>query len=348
MNKRNPFGAKLNFNTGVVEMIHGAGGKASSQLIDQLFVAAFDNDMLNEHSDQAKITLPEGQVVMATDSHVITPLFFSGGNIGSLAIHGTVNDVSMSGATPLYVSAGFILEEGYPLKDLKLIVESMAEAAREAGVAVVAGDTKVVEKGKADGVFINTTGVGVITNGVDLSVNKIQPGDKVLISGSMGDHGVCIMSKRANIGFESNLESDSASLNWLVSDMLSQVPGIKYMRDPTRGGVSAILNEIAYQCGVGIRLEEDQLPIKEAVRSGCELLGLDPLYVANEGKLIAFCPAEFADQLVDTMRQHPLGKDAAIIGEVIEDENGFVQLQTSFGGSRVVDWINGEQLPRIC
>lgn len=348
MNKRNPFTSKINFSTGCVEMIHGAGGKASTQLVDQLFIPAFDNPMLDQQSDQAKIILPAGNVVVATDSHVVTPLFFPGGNIGSLAVHGTVNDVSMSGAKPLYLTAGFILEEGFPLKDLKIIVDSMAQAAKDAGVAIVTGDTKVVEKGKADGVFINTAGIGVVAEGIDLSVNKIKPGDKILISGSMGDHGVCILSKRANLGFESTISSDSASLNGLVENIINEVPEVSYMRDPTRGGVSAVLNEIAFQCGVGMCLEETELPIKEAVRSACELLGLDPLYVANEGKLIAFCPAEYADKLLQCMQQHPLGKDAAIIGDVTEDANGFVQLNTAFGGSRVVDWINGEQLPRIC
>ncbi len=348
MTKRNPFTSKINFDCGRVEMIHGAGGKASTQLVEQLFIHAFDNSILDQQSDQAKISLPAGNVVVATDSHVITPLFFPGGNIGSLAVHGTVNDVSMSGARPLYLTAGFILEEGFPLKELKIIVDSMAQAARDAGVVIVTGDTKVVDKGKADGVFINTAGIGVVPDGIDLSVNKIKPGDKILISGSMGDHGVCILSKRASLGFDSSIASDSAALHDLVSAIIKETPEIRYMRDPTRGGVAAVLNEIACQRGVGICLDEAALPIKQTVRSACELLGLDPLYVANEGKLIAFCPPEQAEKLLRCMQKHSLGKDAAIIGEVTKDENCFVQLNTMFGGRRVVDWINGEQLPRIC
>lgn len=343
-----PYISKLDLVRGKVEMIHGAGGKASSQLIDQLFLPAFDNPLLNQHSDQARMAMPKGQLVMATDSHVITPLFFPGGDIGSLAVHGTVNDVTLSGARPLYLSAGFILEEGFPLADLKVIVDSMAAAAREAGVSIITGDTKVVERNKADGVFINTTGIGVVAEDIDMRIDRIQPGDKILINGHMGDHGVCILSKRANLGFDSDIQSDSAALNGLVATMMTHSEHLHYMRDPTRGGVSAILNEISWQRGLGIQLEEDQLPIREQVRSACELLGLDPLYVANEGKLVAFCAPEHAEDILATMRQHPQGVDAAIIGVVSEDPRPFVQLTTAFGGQRMVDWINGEQLPRIC
>lgn len=329
-------------------MIHGAGGKAMSQLIDQLFVARFDNPILNEQNDQASLTIPANKIVMATDSHVITPIFFPGGDIGSLSVHGTVNDVVMSGAKALYLSCGFILEEGYPLADLVKIIDSMAKAAQEAGVKIVTGDTKVVEKGKGDGVFINTTGIGVLTDGIERGATKIQAGDKILVSGTLGDHGVAIMSLRENLTFETTIASDSQSLHDLVKTMIEHTPEIRCMRDPTRGGLAATLNEIARQADVGIQLYEDDIPIKQQVKSACEFLGLDPLYVANEGKLIAFCPAEKAYALLATMQAHPQGQDAAIVGEVFEDDNNFVQLKTSFGGMRMVDWINGEQLPRIC
>jgi len=346
--KKSTFTQSLDLKKGRVEMIHGAGGKAMSQLIEQLFVERFDNDILAQQNDQASLTINCGKIVMATDSHVISPIFFPGGDIGSLSIHGTVNDVVMSGATALYLSCGFILEEGYPLADLVKIVDSMAAAAKKAQVKIVTGDTKVVEKGKSDGVFINTTGVGVLTDDIERGADKIRAGDKILVSGTLGDHGVAIMSLRENLTFETTIESDSQSLETLVATMTEHTPSIRCMRDPTRGGLAATLNEIAQQANIGIQLYEDNIPVKEQVRSACEFLGLDPLYVANEGKLIAFCPAEKAEQLLAIMQQHPQGKDAAIIGEVFEDANNFVQLETSFGGMRMVDWINGEQLPRIC
>ncbi|WP_421869328.1 hydrogenase expression/formation protein HypE [Motiliproteus sp.] len=343
----------LDLKHGKVEMAHGAGGKAMAQLIEQLFVEAFDNPMLRAQNDQASLDLslagvPFERIVMATDSHVISPIFFPGGDIGALSVHGTVNDVVLSGAKALYLSAGFILEEGYPLADLKRIVESMAAAAREAGVAIVTGDTKVVEKGSGDGIFINTTGIGVLPTGLSLSADRVRVGDKVLVSGTLGDHGVAIMSLRENLTFETTIESDSQSLHSLTAMMVEQVPEIRCMRDPTRGGLAATLNEIAGQAGVGIELEEEQIPVRPQVAAACEFLGLDPLYVANEGKLVAFCPPQQADQLLALMREHPQGRDAAIVGEVIEDPNAFVQLRTSFGGVRMVDWISGEQLPRIC
>ena len=254
----------------------------------------------------------------------------------------------MSGAKALYLSAAFILEEGYPLADLVKIIDSMAHAASEADVRIVTGDTKVVEKGHGDGVFINTTGIGVLAEGIELSADKVRAGDKVILSGTMGDHGVAIMSQRENLTFETTIESDSQSLHSLVKTIISEVPQIHCMRDPTRGGLAATMNEIAQQANVGIQLQEDHIPVKPQVLSACEFLGLDPLHVANEGKLVAFCPSEYADQLLAVMRSHPQGKDAAIAGEVYEDENNFVQLSTSFGGSRMIDWINGEQLPRIC
>lgn len=347
MNKKK-FTQTLDLKKGRVEMIHGAGGKAMAQLIDQLFIDRFNNDILAQQNDQAAMTLPAGKVVMATDNHVISPLFFPGGDIGALSIHGTVNDVVMSGAKPLYLSVAFILEEGYPLADLAKIIDSMATAAVEAGVAIVTGDTKVVEQGKGDGVFINTTGIGVIIDDSDRGAHQIKPGDKILVSGTLGDHGVAIMSLRENLTFETSIESDSQSLHDLVATMVSEVPEICCMRDPTRGGLAATMNEIAQQAQVGIQLYEDDIPVKQQVKSACEFLGLDPLYVANEGKLVAFCPAEQAEQLLAVMRAHPKGQDAAIVGEVFADDNHFVQLTTSFGGMRMVDWINGEQLPRIC
>ena len=337
----------LNLN-GCVEMIHGGGGRASAELIRELFAQAFDNEWLNQGNDQAQFSLPAGRVVMATDSHVIAPLFFPGGDIGSLSVHGTLNDVAMSGAKPCYLAASFILEEGFPLADLKRIVDSMAKASREAGVPIVTGDTKVVERGKGDGVFITTTGVGVVPEGLYLSGAQARPGDKILISGSIGDHGVTILSLREGLGFEADIGSDSQNLAPLVAAMLEAVPSIRCLRDPTRGGLGNTLNELAQQSGVGMQLEEAAIPVREPVRAACEFLGLDPLYVANEGKLIAICPAEQAEPLLAVMRAHPLGHNAAIIGTVQEDAQQFVQMRTQFGGQRMVDWLNGEQLPRIC
>jgi len=348
MSIRTAYTRALDLKNGVVEMSHGGGGRAMAQLIDHLFADAFANDILAQGNDQAAFTLPAGRVVMSTDSFVISPLFFPGGNIGNLAVHGTVNDVALSGGKPLYLTAGFILEEGFPLKDLKIIVDSMAEAARDAGVQIVTGDTKVVERGHGDGVYINTTGIGVVDDNINISGDLAKPGNKILINGSIGDHGVAIMSLREGLGFEASIQSDCASLNGLVADMVGAVPDIHVMRDPTRGGLAATLNEIAQQSGVGISLQENDIPIRDEVRGACEILGLDPLYVANEGKLLAICKEDDAEKLLATMKAHPLGEQAAIIGTVIEDKNSFVQLKTGFGGSRVVDWIAGEQLPRIC
>ncbi len=338
----------LNIRDGLVDMTHGSGGRAMAQLIEGLFVKHLDNDLLRQGNDQAAFDVPAGRMVMSTDGHVISPLFFPGGDIGSLAVHGTINDVAMSGARPLYLAAGFILEEGLPLTDLERIVISMARAANAAGVPVVTGDTKVVERGKGDGVFITTTGVGVIPKGVNISGDLARPGDAILLSGSLGDHGVAIMSSRENLEFETSIESDSAALHTLVEAMVKAVPAIHCLRDPTRGGLATTLNELARQSGVGMRLQESAIPIQPQVKAACELLGLDPLYVANEGKLICICAQEDAQKLLETMRAHPLGKEASIIGQVAEDKNCFVQMETSFGGSRIVDWLVGEQLPRIC
>jgi len=342
------FPMRLNTRDGAVDMTHGSGGRAMAQLIEELFVKHFDNELLRQANDQAAFDVSAGRMVMSTDGHVISPLFFPGGDIGSLSVHGTINDVAMSGAKPLYLSAGFILEEGIALADLEKIVISMGRAAGAAGVPIVTGDTKVVEKGKADKVFITTTGVGVVPEGVNISGNRAQAGDAILVNGSIGDHGVAIMSSRENLQFETTIESDSAALHTLVADMVAVASGIHCLRDPTRGGLATTLNELAQQSQVGMKLSETSIPIKPAVAAACELLGLDPLYVANEGKLICICAQQDAQGLLEVMQAHPLGREAAIIGEVVEDQNAFVQMQTRFGGSRVVDWLAGEQLPRIC
>lgn len=342
------FSARLDLRRGAVEMSHGSGGRAMAQLIDELFQRHLDNDLLRQNNDQAVVVPPPGRLAISTDGHVIAPLFFPGGDIGSLAVHGTINDVAMAGACPLYLTAGFILEEGLPLADLTRIVASMAEAANEAGVPIVAGDTKVVERGKGDGCFITTTGVGVVPDGVRISGDRARPGDAILVNGHLGDHGVAIMSQREGLGFEAEIASDSAALHELVAAMVAAVPDIHCLRDPTRGGLATTLNELARQSGVGMQIDEEAIPIRSAVSAACELLGLDPLYVANEGKLVAICAAEEAERLLAAMRSHPLGASAAKIGEVFADPHCFVQMQTRFGGQRVVDWLAGDQLPRIC
>ncbi len=345
---RNGYVRPLDFRHGRVDMTHGGGGRAMAQLIDELFAAHFANEWLAQGNDGAVIEAPPGRMVVSTDSHVVSPLFFPGGDIGCLSVHGTLNDVAVSGARPLYLAASFILEEGFPLADLKRIVESMAAASREARVPIVTGDTKVVEQGKGDGVFITTTGFGVVPPGVEVSGNRARPGDVILVSGTIGDHGVAIMSLRENLTFETTIQSDTAALHGLVAAMLEAVPTIRCLRDPTRGGLGTTLNEFARQSNVGMLIREASIPVKSQVSAACEFLGLDPLYVANEGKLIAICPPEDAARLLQVMRAHPLGADAAIIGEVVEDAHRFVQMETAFGGRRVVDWLTGEQLPRIC
>ncbi|MBX9917312.1 MAG: hydrogenase expression/formation protein HypE [Nitrosomonas sp.] len=338
----------LDLKHGCIEMNHGSGGRAMAQLIQQLFMTAFDNEFLRQMNDQASFPSVNGRMVMSTDSHVVTPLFFPGGDIGSLAVHGTINDIAMSGAKPCYLAASFILEEGLPLSDLKRIVDSMAKAAHVAQVPIVTGDTKVVERGSGDGVFITTTGIGMVPEGIHISGGNARPGDKILVSGTLGDHGIAIMALRENLSFQTTIESDTAALHDLVSAMIAVTPGIHVLRDPTRGGVATSLNEIAQQSSVGMMIHENELPIQEQVQAACEFIGLDPLYIANEGKLIAICAAEDAEKLLHAMHAHPLGKHARIIGEVIEDAHCFVQMQTRFGGKRVVDWLSGEQLPRIC
>jgi hydrogenase expression/formation protein HypE len=333
---------------GVVEMGHGAGGRDMADLIRDLFVAAFDNPHLTGEEDGAVISLPAGRLAISTDGYVVSPLFFPGGDIGALAVNGTINDVAVQGAAPLGLSAGFVLEEGLPLAELGRVVASMAEASRAAGVPVVTGDTKVVARGQADGVFVTTTGFGQVREGVAVSARAARPGDRVLVSGTMGDHGVAVMATREGFALETDVRSDCAALHGLVSALLDAVPEVRCLRDPTRGGLAAVLNEIAAASGVGIRIREDDLPVRPEVAGACELLGLDPLYVANEGKLVAVVPPEGADAALSALRAHPLGAEAAILGEVVADENRFVEMETAFGGARIVDWIAGEQLPRIC
>jgi hydrogenase expression/formation protein HypE len=343
-----PYHRPLDVKRGLVELSHGAGGRAMAQLIAQVFHRALENEWLRRGDDQAAFDLA-GRLVMTTDAYVISPLFFPGGDIGSLSVHGTINDIAMAGAVPRYLSASFILEEGFPLADLERIAGSMGEAARAAGVAVVTGDTKVVERGKADGVFICTTGVGVVPAGLAVSVERVRPADQILLSGSLGDHGVAVMSRRHELMFETEIVSDSAPLHGLVAAMAAAGGAdLHAMRDPTRGGLASTLNEIARQARVGVRLREAAIPVKPGVAAACDLLGLDPLYVANEGKLIAFVAPRSAAAVLAAMRAHPLGAEAAIIGEAVADEHHFVQMSTAFGGERIVDWLAGEQLPRIC
>jgi len=329
-------------------MSHGAGGRDMAGLIRDLFVRAFDNPHLSGEEDQAVLSLPAGRLAVSTDGFVVSPLFFPGGDIGTLAVNGTINDVAMGGAMPIGLSASFILEEGLPLADLQRVVASMAEASRAAGVPVVTGDTKVVERGKGDGVFITTTGFGQVREGVSISARNARPGDKVLVSGMLGDHGVAVMATRAGFDLETDIRSDCAALHTLVSALLDAAPDVRLLRDPTRGGLAAVLNEIADASAVGIAIREAELPIRPAVAGACELLGLDPLYVANEGKLVAIVPPEAADRALAALRNHALGRDAAIIGDVRADGDRFVEMTTAFGGARIVDWIAGEQLPRIC
>jgi len=340
----------LDLKHGRVDMSHGSGGRASAQLIETIFAAAFDNEYLRQGNDGAVLPAPpaDSRLVMSTDGHVVSPLFFPGGDIGSLSVHGTVNDLAMMGARPLWLSASFILEEGLPLSDLQRIVASMARAAQSAGVAIVTGDTKVVEHGKGDGVYISTTGVGYVPEGTTLSGDRARAGDAILLSGCIGDHGMAIMSQREGLQFESAIASDSAALHGLVAAMLATGADIRVLRDPTRGGLATTLNEIARQSGVGMLIDEAVIPVNRTVAAACEFLGLDPLYVANEGKLIAICAATDAEKVLEAMRAHPLAREAAVIGEVIADESCFVQMRTKLGGRRMVDWLNGDQLPRIC
>jgi hydrogenase expression/formation protein HypE len=340
----------LDIKNGCVEMNHGSGGRASAQLINTLFVTAFNNEFLSQGNDGAVLPLPPAgqKLVISTDAHVVSPLFFPGGDIGSLAVHGTVNDLAMMGAKPLWMSVSFILEEGFPLRDLQHIAQSMAQAALAANVLIVTGDTKVVERGKGDGVYISTTGIGSVPLPIAPAGNRARPGDVILLSGTIGDHGITILSQREGLKFETDIQSDSAALHELVAQLFATGSDIHVLRDPTRGGLATSLNEIAQQSGVGIVLDEACIPLHPTVAAACEFLGLDPLYIANEGKLIAICAAADAEKLLAAMHAHPLAQSAAIIGEVIADNAHFVQMKTKLGGSRMVDWLNGDQLPRIC
>lgn len=333
-----------------VTLAHGAGGKSSHALIEALFLPELGNPLLEPLADSALID-PNGggpRLAFSTDSYVVRPLFFPGGDIGELAVNGTVNDISMSGARPLCLSAGFIVEEGYPTDDLRRIAASMGEAARRAGVAVATGDTKVVERGKADGVYVNTAGIGVLERELELSPSAIRPGDRVLVSGTLGDHGMAIMIARGELALEVDLESDTAPLAGLVQALLDAIEGVRVLRDPTRGGLATVLAELALSAEVGIALDERALPVRPEVNGACEILGIDPLYVANEGKLVAVVAPELADAALAALRGHPAGADAALIGEIRDEPPGLVLLETAFGGSRVVDMLAGDPLPRIC
>lgn len=327
---------------------HGGGGKLSAELIEHLFLPAFANDIGAQLGDSAVVELNGARLAYSTDSFVVRPLFFPGGNIGELAVNGTVNDIAMSGAQPLFLSAGFILEEGMSIAQLATIAQSMGAAARAAGVALVTGDTKVVDRGHGDGVYINTSGFGLVPAGVQIGPGRARPGDAVIVSGAIGLHGIAILSVREGLEFGAPVESDTAALNGLVAEMLATTTDIHVLRDPTRGGMASTLNEIAAASGVGIVIEERALPVPGAVRAACELLGMDPLYIANEGKLVAIAPAGQAERLLARMHSHPLGREATLIGHVTAEHPGVVVARTGIGGMRVVDMMVGEQLPRIC
>jgi hydrogenase expression/formation protein HypE len=333
-----------------IVMSHGAGGKATQTLIEAVFLDAFRNPLLEPLEDAARLHVNGARLALTTDSYVVSPLFFPGGDIGDLAVNGTVNDLSMAGALPLYLSAGFILEEGFPIADLQRIVASMQAAAQRAGVQVVTGDTKVVQKGKADGCYINTAGVGVIGDGLSLGVAQARPGDVILVSGPIGDHGVTIMLSRGELDIEADVVSDTAPLNGLVAALLAAVPdaGVRALRDATRGGVATILNEIATAAEVGVLVSEDDIPVRAEVRGASELLGIDPMYVACEGRLVAVVDSGCADAALAALRSHPQGAEAAAIGCVTAEPQGIVQLKTAFGGTRIVDLLVGDPLPRIC
>jgi hydrogenase expression/formation protein HypE len=331
-----------------ITMSHGAGGKATQTLIEAVFLNAFRNPPLESLEDAARLKINGARVAFTTDSFVVSPLFFPGGDIGDLAVNGTVNDLATSGAVPLFLSAAFILEEGFPVQALSRIAGSMRAAAGAAGVQVVTGDTKVVEKGKADGCYINTAGVGVIEHDLDLGVASARPGDAIIVSGPVGDHGITIMLARGELDIEADVTSDTAPLNGLVAGLLSATPGVRALRDATRGGVATILNEIARAAHVGVLVSENDIPVRAEVRGAAELLGIDPLYVACEGRLVAVVDGAAADRALVALRAHPLGEQASVIGHVTDDPPGIVQLKTAFGGTRVVDLLVGDPLPRIC
>ncbi len=348
-----PFRRSGRLKAKTVTLAHGGGGRAMRDLIDDVFVAAFDNPAMGEMEDQARLDVAAlvaggGRLAFTTDSFVVDPIVFPGGDIGKLAVWGTVNDLAVGGARPLWLSAAFIIEEGFDVERLREIAGSMRQAADAAGVAIVTGDTKVVGRGCADKLFITTSGIGVIPPGLDLSARAIRPGDRVLVNGRLGDHGAAILAARGEVELETDIESDCQPLHALVAALLTAAPLTRALRDATRGGIAAVLNEMAMAAGVGIMLEEMALPVRRDVQGFCEILGLDPLYLANEGVLVAFVPAEQADAALHTMQDHPSGAAAAIIGVVTAERPGTVAMNTAFGGTRIVDMLIGEQLPRIC
>lgn len=327
---------------------HGSGGKLSHQLLQKLIVPQFQNEYLKAQHDGAVLPVHGGRIAFATDSYVVDPLFFPGGDIGALAVNGTINDLAMCGAKPLFLSASFIIEEGCPIDTLWRVIRSMRQSACAAGVEIVTGDTKVVERGKADKLFVNTSGIGVVPEGIHIHPQRVAIGDSIILSGPIGSHGIAVMSAREELEFETHVESDSAALHTLVASVLAAAPDVHVLRDPTRGGIASALNEIASQALVGLMIREASIPIQEEVAGACEILGLDPLYVANEGKLIAIVPASQTGEALMAMRSHELGREAVVIGEVVHDHPGFVTMRTRVGGTRVVDMLSGEQLPRIC
>nr|WP_275297769.1 hydrogenase expression/formation protein HypE [Clostridium sp. YIM B02551] len=331
-----------------ITLIHGEGGKQSNNLIKELFIKHFNNKTLKEMGDAACLTLSSKKIAFTTDSYVVNPIFFSGGNIGKLALCGTINDLAVSGAKPVYITAGFIIEDGFPYKDLEEIVSSMGTEAKKAGVQIVAGDTKVVEKGLADGIYINTSGIGIIEDNININAKNVATGDVIILSGTLGDHGTAISCERNNFGIKGDIMSDCAALNSLVEEMLNVCPKIHMMRDATRGGLAAVLNEIAEMSNAEITIYEKDIPISDGVKGVCYLLGLDPLYLANEGKLCAILPEEYSEIVLEVMKKNPLGKDAAIIGNITEGKKGKVYLKTIIGGTRIIDMPSGIQLPRIC
>ncbi len=340
--------SKLDIKSGLVDLSHGAGGKASAQLVEEIFRPVFANEFLDQMDDGALLPNPGERLVVSTDSFVVSPIFFPGGDIGSLSVHGSVNDVAMMGAVPRYITAGFILEEGLQLSILKQVVDSMAAAARACGVALVAADTKVVKHGEADQIFITTTCLGTVADSVNIAAERIAAGDQVLVSGCIGDHGATILTSRGELGLDADLKSDSQWLHDLVQEMLASGAQIRFLRDPTRGGVATVLNEAAEQTGLGICIREAEIPVTDGVRAVSELLGLDPLYFACEGRLVAICAPADAEQLLQLMRSHAKGKDAAVIGEVSADSRHPLVLQTAWDSSRIVPMLTGEQMPRIC
>lgn len=331
-----------------ITLAHGSGGKLTHRLIEQMILPQFKNEFLQPLHDGALLNINNTKLAFSTDSYVINPIFFPGGDIGELAMNGTVNDISMCGAKPMYISAAFIIEEGFAMEDFWRIILSMKKAAKKAGVLLVTGDTKVVDRGKGDQIYINTSGIGIIPGDVNIQPANVKAGDKIIINGTIADHGIAIMSVRENLEFETEIRSDTAALNGLVETILEASKNIHMLRDATRGGVTSVMTEIAESSKLGVHLEETKIPIREDVKGACEMLGLDPLYVANEGKMIAIVPPEICDTILHAMQLHPLGKDATIIGEIVRGHPGMVMMKTAVGGSRVVDMLSGEQLPRIC